>query len=154
VQPGSAVDFVGDCSDLSQFADGSVAEIYASHVLEHLGYQRALPHALAEFHRVLEPGGRALISVPDFELVCRLFVEPSRTAEERYHLMRIAFGGQVDPYDFHYVGLTQDILGTYLRRAGFAEVERVGEFGLFEDTSSLRVYGTLISLNLIASKRG
>ena len=30
------VDFVGDISDLSQFKDGSIEEIYASHTLEHV----------------------------------------------------------------------------------------------------------------------
>lgn len=151
--PGPAVDYVGDCMDLSRFADGSVREVYASHVLEHLGYQKALPRALAEIHRVLEPDGRALISVPDFEVVCRLFADPARTFDERIHLMRVAFGGQVDEYDFHYVGLTYEFLGALLKRAGFARVERVSEFGLFEDTSSLRMLGEPISLNVIAGKR-
>jgi len=152
-QPGPGVDFVGDCSDLSQFADGSVRDVYASHVLEHLGYHQALPRALGEIHRVLEPGGRALISVPDFEVVCRLFTDPRRTPQERFQLMRIAFGGQVDAWDFHYVGLTWEFLDEYLRKAGFASPARVGDFGLFEDTSSLRVLGEPISLNVIATKR-
>ena len=30
VNPGPHVDFVGNCRDLSRFADGSVAEVYAS----------------------------------------------------------------------------------------------------------------------------
>ena len=30
------VDFVGDISDLSQFDDGSIEEVYASHTLEHV----------------------------------------------------------------------------------------------------------------------
>ena len=30
------VDFIGDISDLSQFDDGSIEEIYASHTLEHV----------------------------------------------------------------------------------------------------------------------
>ena len=30
------VDFVGDITDLSQFDDNSVEEIYASHVIEHV----------------------------------------------------------------------------------------------------------------------
>ena len=46
------MDFVGDCSEMSQIADGSVDEIYASHVLEHLGYVEKLPRALAGIHRV------------------------------------------------------------------------------------------------------
>lgn len=31
-------DIVGVCTDLSMLGDGSAAEIYASHVFEHLGY--------------------------------------------------------------------------------------------------------------------
>src|SRR5258708_19151565 len=91
VQAGPAVDYVGDCTDLSAFADGSVDDIYASHVLEHLGYQERLPRALAEFHRVLKKGGRARISVPDFEILCRLFLEARQSPPERILIMRMAF---------------------------------------------------------------
>jgi len=41
-----------------------------------------------------------------------------------------------------------------LRGVGFACVERVAGFGLFEDTSALRVLGEPISLNVIATKKG
>jgi predicted O-linked N-acetylglucosamine transferase (SPINDLY family)/predicted SAM-dependent methyltransferase len=152
IQPGPGVDYVGDCTDLSQFADGSVEEIYASHVLEHLGYGEKLPRALAEFRRVLKDGGMARISVPDFELLCRMFVDPRYSAEQRMHIMRMAFGGQVDADDFHYVGLSFEILSDFLKRAGFSRVERAGEFGLFEDTSMFRFAGVPISLNVIAYK--
>ena len=36
IQKNDGVDFVGDLSDLSQFSDDSLEEIYASHVVEHL----------------------------------------------------------------------------------------------------------------------
>lgn len=152
VQARPGVDFVGDCVDLGQFEDGSVEEIYASHVLEHLGYQSELPRALKEFWRVLAPGGRAMLSVPDFEVICRLFLEEGRSFEERHLCMRMAFGGQVDAHDFHRVGLTFEFFGRLLRRAGFSRVERVERFDLFRDSSSLEVRGTLISLNVIAHK--
>ena len=152
IQRGPGVDFVGDCSDLGQFGDESIDEIYASHVLEHLGYLEELPRALAEFHRVLRKGGNAKISVPDFEALCRMFLEPGLTLDERILVMRMAFGGQTDPFDFHYVGLSHDILGSLLKDAGFSRAERVDEFRLFSDTSSHRFRGTLISLNLIAYK--
>jgi predicted O-linked N-acetylglucosamine transferase (SPINDLY family)/predicted SAM-dependent methyltransferase len=152
IQPGPGVDYIGDCSDLGPFADASADEIYASHVLEHLGYQDKLPQALAEIHRVLKPGGAVKISVPDFEVICRLFLEPERTEEQRLLLMRMAFGGQMDAHDFHYVGLTHEILGGYLSRAGFVRIEKVAEFHLFRDTSSYRFGNTLISLNVIAYK--
>ena len=57
IRAASHVDYVGSCSDLSMFAAGSVAEIYASHVLEHLGYIDELGTALQEWHRVIVPGG-------------------------------------------------------------------------------------------------
>jgi predicted SAM-dependent methyltransferase len=129
-----------------------VDDIYASHVLEHLGYQEKLPRALAEFHRVLKKGGRARISVPDFEILCRLFLEARQSLPERILIMRMAFGGQLDPYDFHYVGLSFDILGELLGNAGFSRIERVSEFGLFSDTSSARILGTLVSLNVLLYK--
>jgi len=36
IQKKPGVDFIGDISDLSQFEDNSVEEIYISHVFEHL----------------------------------------------------------------------------------------------------------------------
>jgi predicted SAM-dependent methyltransferase len=151
-QPGPDVDYVGDCSDLSRFADESVEEIYASHVVEHLGYAEKLPAALAGFHRVLKKGGVARISVPDFEILCRLFLDSRFTMEQRFHIMRMAFGGQLDPYDFHYVGLTYEFLSFYLRLAGFSRIERVSDFGLFDDYSSLQFGESPISLNVVAYK--
>jgi predicted SAM-dependent methyltransferase len=152
IQPGEDVDFVGDCCDLGQFADGSVHEVYASHVLEHLGYQTDLPRALSEIARVLKPGGSAMISVPDFEVLCRQFLDPGATPAERFHTMRMAFGGQIDKHDFHFVGLSDELLRSYLYRAGFARVERVKSFDLFRDASVLEVGGRAISLNVIAYK--
>ena len=152
VQQGPTVDYVGDCTDLSRFEDGSVDEIYISHVLEHLGYIDRLPQALSEMLRVLKSGGRAMISVPDFEVACRLFVDPRYGAEDRLHIMRMVFGGQMDPHDFHYVGLTFEILGEFLLNVGFSKIDRVKEFGLFDDTSVQRFDETLISLNIIAWK--
>ena len=67
IVPSENADYVRSCTDLSPFADGTVAEIYASHVVEHLGYKRDLVKALTEFHRVLEPGGRLLVSVPAYQ---------------------------------------------------------------------------------------
>jgi predicted SAM-dependent methyltransferase len=152
IQPGPSVDIVGTCTNMAQIADASVAEIYASHVLEHLSYVDELHQALAEFHRVLVPGGRLMASVPDFTLLCRLFLADGLTTQQRFEIMRMIFGGQMDPYDLHKTGLTLEFIDSYLRHAGFASVERVGEFGLFEDASRLKVAGHPVSLNVVAHK--
>jgi len=152
VQPGTGVDFVGDCTDLGRFADASVQEIYASHVLEHLSYQDRLPRALGELYRVLRPGGKAMISVPDLEVLCRLFLDPRAKVRDRFEIMRMAFGGQMDAHDFHFVGLSYDLLYNFLFGAGFRRIEQVKAFGLFRDSSAIEYLGEPISLNVVAHR--
>ncbi|MBM0743673.1 methyltransferase domain-containing protein [Phormidium sp. CLA17] len=154
IEPRPEVEYVGDAQDLSQFADGAIDQIYASHVLEHFyyGLNNELLLVLQEWHRVLKPEGSLLISVPDLKALCWLYLHPNLEALERHHLMRIMFGGQVNLYDVHKVGFDFETLGLYLQEAGFQNYERVVEFNLFNDCSSMRLLDTLISLNVIATK--
>jgi len=146
------VDILGDCADMSAIPDASCAVVYASHVFEHLGYDRDLPRCLAECLRILKPGGRLLSSVPDLDVLCRLFVDKNSTFEDRYVIMKVMFGGRTTPHDIHHVGLSLDLMGSFLRAAGFSGGYRVAEFGLFDDSSSLRYYGVPVSLNLVSVK--
>ena len=152
IEPGPGVDYVGDCRDLSQFADGVVDVIYASHVLEHVSYQKGIHATLAEWFRVLAPGGRIMISVPDFEAMCRLFLHPTMTFDQRFYIMRVIFGGQTDPHDFHHVGLTFEFLSSYLTQTGFRDIKRSEELGIFQDSSVQRVANVPVSLNVKARK--
>lgn len=47
------------------FPDGSCAELYAEHVLEHFAYPGEVERILADWFRVLAPGGRLSVGVPD-----------------------------------------------------------------------------------------
>ena len=150
VEEREGVDVRSSVTDLSMFPDGSAVEIYASHVYEHLGYQDELPKAFAEARRVLMPGGRLRISVPDMEVLCQLFLHPNaqRSANEQFKIMRMMMGGQVEPFDFHKVAFSQNILTALLMQHGFKDFRRIDDFRLFEDTSKLRFAGMPISLNL------
>ncbi len=152
IQPGPGVDFVGPCNDLSRFSDKSADQIYASHVYEHLSHRGEIKWVLSENHRILKPGGQLMISVPDFELLCQAFTQEQFTREQRFQIMAYVFGGQEDPHDFHKIGLTEEFLGQYLNSAGFSHLERVDEFGLFDDTSSVKLGSYYLSLNMIATK--
>ena len=152
IQDGPNTDFVGDVTDLSQFADSSIEEIYASHIFEHLAYRDELPQALRECRRVLTVGGALKISVPNLGVLCQLFVADGLETKQRFELMRMIFGGQIDAHDFHKVGLIEEFLADFMRGAGFNKVERVETFGLFADSSEIRLAGHLISLNMIATK--
>ncbi|HEB86828.1 MAG TPA: methyltransferase domain-containing protein [Gammaproteobacteria bacterium] len=153
VIPGPYTDHVYNANDLSQFTDCIFSEIYASHIVEHLDYKGELLSTLKEWKRVLEPGGKIYISVPDVDVLAKLFLEKGRlTFGERFHVMRMIFGGHVDAYDYHVVGLNEEFLISFLRDAGFESMGKVDEFGIFQDTSSMRFKEELISLNLIAVK--
>lgn len=152
VVDGPQVDVCADAGDLAAFTDGGVARIYASHVLEHLGYQTGVGRCLQEWFRALAPGGELRISVPDLETLCRLFTAPKRTYAERYHLMRMIMGGQMDAHDLHRTGFFEPLLVDFLQWAGFVGIERVDQHGLFDDASGMRVDGQLISLNVVAHK--
>lgn len=152
IMPGPEVDFVGNCRDLSQFADGSLATIYASHVLEHVDYMKGWAATLREWFRALKPGGTLMVSVPDLEILCRLFVHPESKAQDRFNIMRMMFGGQINEHDFHYGGFFWEAMGSALHEIGFVDIQRVPNLGVFDDTSNLRYGGVLISLSVIAKK--
>lgn len=150
VRPGDHVDIVGDLRKLDHLPDQSYDVIYSSHVIEHFGYQTELPLVLKTLRRLLAKGGKFILSVPDLEILCRLFVDPSLTGQERFHVMRMMFGGQMHGFDYHYVGLNWEFLKDYLHHAGFARAYRLSDLPLFNDTSRLRFHGVPISLNVVA----
>jgi predicted SAM-dependent methyltransferase len=150
--PGDGVDYLGDMRDLSAFENESFDAVYASHVIEHLSYNQVLVDALKAVHRILRPGGKFFVSVPDMDILCRLFVHEKLSAQERFQVMRMMFGGQLDAYDFHYVGLNAEFLRSFLAQAGFTQAYRVASFGIFEDTSATAFGGVAISLNMVAMR--
>lgn len=152
VVPGPGVDYIGHCCDLSALPTESCCEVYASHVLEHLGYNGELQRSLTEIRRVLQPRGTLRISVPDLDVLCRFFLDRKLTIEERFLVMRMMYGGRMDQHDVHYVGLSFEFLAVFLNDAKFSDVRRVEQFGIFNDASGLLFKGELISLNVEAHK--
>lgn len=151
--PAPEVDHIGDARDLSAFADGTFTTIYASHVVEHLDYKDELAQTLREWLRVLVPGGKVMISVPDMDILGRLITEKKAHAvEERFLLMRMIFGGHFDAYDYHQVGFNEDFLTWFLKTCGFVNARRVPTLDVFDDTSNTRFKDVPISLNMIAEK--
>jgi len=150
--PGAHVDHVADARDLGRFADGTFAEVYASHVVEHLDYKDELVITLSGWRRVMVPGGRLSVSVPDLDTLARLFVDPTLALHERFTVMRMIFGGHVDRFDYHLVGLNEEFIKGFLHAAGFVHARRVAAFDLFDDASKLEMRGKPISVNMVALK--
>ena len=144
---------VRNFGDLSMFADNTFESLYASHLLEHFDYQGDLQRVLDEWFRVLEPGGKLFLSVPDLDVLARMFLDKAAfSAEERFFIMRMMYGGHIDAADFHLVGLNEEFLTGFLDRSGFVQIRRVTDLGVFNDTSRMRFRDELISLNMVAEK--
>ena len=108
------VDIVGNAKDLSQFEAARFESVYASHVLEHFALSE-IPVVLREWRRVLKPGGKLHISVPDLSVLCALYGDPDRTTAERLRIQRMIYGAQLDQWDFHKVGFTAETLTSALQ---------------------------------------
>lgn len=105
------------------FEDGSVDEIYASHVLEHFG-RHEYKAVLKEWRRVLRTGGEIYISVPDIESSFKHYAKHGDLPA----LYGAFWGGQRDEYDYHKIGFTSKTLEAALTEAGFTATRRYDTF--------------------------
>lgn len=151
IQSFPGVDYIGDISNLGQFADRSIDEVYASHVLEHVRGPD-IPATLSGIFRVLKRGGRFMVAVPDMDILCHAFISPHLPTLTKHQIVGMMFGGQADADDFHYFGWNLALMQQFCEEAGFLSVERVESFGLFDDTSEFKPFGFPISLNVVAIK--
>jgi predicted O-linked N-acetylglucosamine transferase (SPINDLY family)/predicted SAM-dependent methyltransferase len=151
-QAGPDVDIVDDPRKLSTLADGSVDAIYAAWFYQRLSLREELLGALTAAARVLKPGGTLRVAVPDFAVLCNLLMDPSVPKKDKFSLMVLLYGDQSTPERFNRIGLTTEFLAAFLRQAGFNHARRVPSFGLFNDMSSAKRFGRVISLNILAIK--
>lgn len=119
------------------YADNSIDEIRASHVLEHFGHQETAA-VVGEWVRVLKPGGRIRIAVPDAEAVARAVLGQEQLGVDPIHALH---GSQSDENDVHRNSFNDEGLSLVMRRAGLSCVQRWSDD--FLDCSKYR-----FSLNL------
>ena len=151
------IDCVGTAGDLLQFADNSISEIYACHLLEHFG-RHQVDAVLAEWSRFLTDGGVLHIAVPDFEAIIAEYGQH----KDLPSILGLLYGGQNYEYNFHYICFDFSDLRTRLEKAGFTQISRYDwrEFLPKDYDDFSRAYlphmdfenGRLMSLNVVAKK--
>ncbi len=123
------------------YPDGSVDEILAEHVFEHLSFaEEAL--VWRETARVLRLGGQLTVEMPDFEWVCATFLAArdkwrefymvghpdhyagcGRALDERWGILQtMFFGNQNGAGQFHRSAYTEAKLRALAGRLGFASI--------------------------------
>jgi predicted SAM-dependent methyltransferase len=116
-------DRVADMRRLPWVADNSVEEIAARDVLEHVGW-REIPGVLREWARVLEPGGRLVLQLPNLCYLADRYLHRRDTGE----FVRWIYGDQDYPENQHRSGFDEESLRRALAQVGF-EIETLGTDG-------------------------
>lgn len=147
--------------DKIKLSSDSLGVIYASHVFEHVPRAQATL-VLAEWHRVLKPGGRLYICVPDQEVLFGVYLDnlPRYGSQEGKALVDracyLTYGGQTNRHDFHFYGYSFTTLRHLLESAGLENVRRFDRTGLDielpKDVSVAQVDTFPMSLNVEATK--
>lgn len=132
IDPAVQPNIVGSVTDMRNLVrDRSMDAIWSSHNLEHLHGHEVTP-ALAEFRRVLNPAGFALIATPNLSVVARLIVD-GRAENVAYTSaagpitaldMLFGYGESIkrgNRFMAHHTGFTSDRLGRLILEAGFVE---------------------------------
>ncbi|MGI0484702.1 tetratricopeptide repeat protein [Pantanalinema rosaneae CENA516] len=133
INPAVRPDIIGSITDLSAVPDQAVEAVYSSHNLEHV-YAHEVPIALAEFFRVLKPGGIAVITLPDIQKVAEYIAQgnlesslyvsaagPIAAIDILYGLRPAIESG--NHFMAHRTAFTGDSLSQKLQEAGFDKVE-------------------------------
>jgi len=73
IRPGPQIDHVADASGELPFVTETFAEIYCSHLIEHIDHRRTIP-ALVEWRRILKTGGFLDVWTLDFRKIAELYL--------------------------------------------------------------------------------
>lgn len=126
---GDRLDKKGDIRKLD-YPDESVDEILAVHVFEHF-WADEVEGILKEWNRVLKPGGKLILEMPDLKKVLKLFEDPKSPVNLTYGAL---YGGYIfgsegkTVEDLHKWIWTFDTLSVLAEKAGFECQEEVAQY--------------------------
>lgn len=125
---GGRVDVLCDIAQPLPFADGTVDELLAVHVIEHM-WPWQTPDILRDWRRVLKPGGRIVLECPNLLTACEEILRNPATVgpgPEGQRTMWVLYGDPRwrDPLMTHRWAFTPESLKAALLQAGFTRARQ------------------------------
>jgi predicted SAM-dependent methyltransferase len=125
VDGNAPADVIHDLSKPLPYEDKTAKEIHCIHLFEHF-YPHQVDDVLADWFRVLRPGGRLVMEMPDFVKACRNTIEAIDKGEipsDKYCMWPL-FSNNPDgcQYHDHKWGWTYQTLKPVMEKAGFINV--------------------------------
>lgn len=121
VEPSCKPDLVRDfVKDGLPYKDNTVAEVLLFHAIEHI-QKRLHKQILGEIFRVLRPGGRFLISYPEFLKCVDNWKKNYRGMKDFWEAT--IHGRQLYPSDYHICIMHTDDFKLVLKECGFGNIE-------------------------------
>lgn len=144
------VQIKSDVSNLWMFRDDTVSEIYASQILEHFPHVKT-ESVLKEWYRVLKPGSKITIGVPDFARAIEIYLEYGLCD----WVVNQLYGDQGYDLAFHYTPFNFARLAKLMDGVGFKSIKRIKSmpYGIKDCSANLfNMDGKPVSLNVEAYK--
>lgn len=99
---------------------GSIEEVVAGHVLEHLEWPDSF-WTLAEFSRILQVDGLLKLAIPDMALLARM----AQSGDSAFHAIGLMYGvgGRINRFEQHRYGFTASMIIDILEVLGFTNFD-------------------------------
>ncbi len=143
IQPFPHVEYLADALKIP-LGNGTVSEIYTANTIEHFWWYE-IDSLLKEWFRVMETGGSLIVYTVDSDVIIKEFYDGGwkkeinrhpkeagynwifRSGEDKNMWLNFNLYGTGAPGNAHRTAFTFEMMKSCMERAGFKDIERIGE---------------------------
>lgn len=145
LRPGPMVDTVADLNEPLPLDSDSYDGVFSQFLLEHLRLSK-LRGFLVEMHRILKPGGVAVVITANLLEQANILIEREEWNDD---LIYMVYGGNPDyPENYHRLGLSPQYAIKLFKEAGFHSIT------LYEHPVAKAIWGKSTDIIIEARKSG
>ena len=120
------IDHIRDVSDLSWIPSNTVEEIVGKDIVEHFSWRRT-EEILREWHRVLAPNGKMILTLPDMKRLCERYLGINCDNAEQHKIdnalmTMLLYGGQDYAGNYHMAGWDAESFIILLKKVEFVNI--------------------------------